>query len=212
VTRVSPGVVSMLVATAPIMTLVLSRVVLRTQMLGSQTLGVLLGALGVGLIVSPYGPGSGTELAGALLVVGGAMCWATGLVLTRRMPGALGGGRFVAWQLVAGLPLLWPLAIITEGIDITWTLAFVGGVVYSGAIAKGLASVLQYRVVRSGSPIHSSVSAFLVPGVGVVSSWVLLDEPVAPIQLAGGLLVVGAAFVVMRSRADSLVTARPESA
>lgn len=206
VQRVNPGIVAMLVAAAPLTTLILERVVLRIRLSRLQVLGVVVGLVGVAMIVSPFRSEGASQLSGVVFVVGGAMCWATGLILTRRLPGVHGGGRFVAWQFVVGVPILWLLAVVTEGARINWTMGFVLAVVFSGAISKGLASVLQYRTVRYSSPLHSSLSAFLVPAVGVASSYLILGETVEPIQVVGGVVVGVAVSMVIQARAGSVVS------
>lgn len=196
VERVNPGVVAMLLASTPIITLALERLILRLRITVVQSLGMVLGLGGVALIISPLRSAASSELLGIAFLFSGSLCWATGLILTRRLPGVRGNGRFVVWQFLLGLPVLYVLAIAGEGLAVTWTVAYVAAITYSGALSKGVGSVLQFRTVRLTSPLYSSLAAFLVPAVGVVSSFVILGERVLFIQLVGGL-VVGAAVTLV---------------
>jgi drug/metabolite transporter (DMT)-like permease len=65
--------------------------------------------------------------------------------------------------------------------------------------AKGLASFLQFRVVRVSSPLHSSLAAFMVPGIATISTYVILGETVAGIQLVGMAVIALAVGTVIHT-------------
>ncbi len=210
VQRVNPAVSAMLVTTAPIVTLLLERVVFARSLVGRSMTGVALGIAGVGLVVSPLGDGGVSQVIGILSLFGASTAWAVGLILTRRMPGVFGGGRFVLWQMLAGLPVLYVLAIVVERLAVDWSWSFVLAAAYSGVFAKGMASFIQFRVVRQSSPLQSSLSAFLVPAVATVSSYVILGDRVAPVQIAGMLVIgLGVAAVVSTGRWQGAVEPPP---
>lgn len=197
VQRVNPAVAAMVVASAPISTLLLEWVVLHDRLSGLSIVGVVVGVIGVGLVVSPLGGDGASELVGVIMLIGASTAWAVGLILTRVLPGVVGGGRFVIWQMAFGLPVLYTLAFVLEGATIEWSWPFVIAAGYSGIFAKGTASFLQFRTVRLSSPLHSSLSAFIVPVVGTASAFVLLGQTVAPIQLVGALVISIAVGIVI---------------
>lgn len=198
VQRVNPAVAAMLAATAPISTVILERVVFRHKVGFRALMGVALGIIGVAFVVSPLGGGGSSEIIGVVSLIGASFAWAVGLILTNRLPGVVGGGRFVLWQMVTGLPILYLLAFVTEGLEIEWTWAFLGAAGYSGVFAKGAASFLQFRTIRLSSPLHSSMAAFMVPAVATISAYVVLDETVLAIQLIGTALIASSVGVIIR--------------
>lgn len=197
VERVDPAVASMLVATAPISTLLLERIVFRARFTRLSLVGVALGVGGVALVVAPLGSGGASEVVGVVVLIGASTAWAVGLILTRRLPGVVGRGRFVIWQMLAGLPVLYTLAFIIEGVQIEWTWAFLAAAAYSGVFAKGTASFLQFKTVRLSSPLHSSLAAFMVPAVATISAFILLDQTVLPVQIVGTLFIGAAVGIVI---------------
>jgi drug/metabolite transporter (DMT)-like permease len=201
VERVNPALAAMLLAGTPLITLLVDTLLLSRKRLGlGQSIGVGLGILGVGLVVAPLGDGDSSELLGVVFLFLATICWSAGLILTRRLSGVGGDGRFVFWQFLTGLPILVTLALILEGWRATWTTSLVLALLYSGALSKGLASVLQFRTVRRSTPLHSSLAAFLVPAVALLSTEILLDEPILLIQVFGGL-TIGAAVTLVLMRA-----------
>lgn len=210
VQRVNPAVAAMLVTTAPISTLVLERVVFGHHIGWLRLVGIALGVVGVGLVVAPLGEGGASEVVGIIVLIAASFSWAVGLILTRRLRGVVGGGRFVIWQMAAGLPVLYVLAVAIEGFSIDWSWPFLLATAYSGMFAKGLASFLQFRVVRVSSPLHSSLAAFMVPGIATISTYVILGETVAGIQLVGMAVIALAVGTVIRThdRSSSVLDAK----
>ena len=218
VQRVNPAVAAMIVTTAPILTLLLERIAFKKALRPLKVFGVLLGFIGVAFVVFPIGGEGSSDIIGIAVLLGASLSWAIGLILTRRMRGVAGSGRFVIWQMVFALPVLYALAIGVEGMTIDWTWSFVLAVGYSGALAKGTASFLQFRTVRSGSPLESSLAAFMVPAVATVSSYLILGDTVSAMQLAGMAMIAIAAGTVIGSEGDGRVSgtrtslpARPSS-
>jgi drug/metabolite transporter (DMT)-like permease len=204
VQRVNPAVAAMIVTTAPISTLILERIVFKRRLEPLKVFGVGLGFVGVGFVVVPLGGEGASEIIGIAVLIGASFAWAVGLILTRRLRGVIGGGRFVIWQMVAALPVLYTLAFIVEGFRIEWTWSYVAAVGYSGAFAKGIASFLQFRTVRVGSPLQSSLAAFMVPAVATISTYVILRETVMAVQIIGmALIAVAVGIVIGTHRQDS---------
>ena len=199
VQRVNPAVAAMLVTTAPISTLLLERVVFGRHIGWQRLIGIALGVAGVGFVVAPLGEGGASEVVGIVVLIAASFSWAVGLILTRRLRGVVGGGRFVIWQMAAGLPVLYVLALAIEGFHVDWSWSFLLAAAYSGMFAKGLASFLQFRVVRVSSPLHSSLAAFMVPGIATISTYVILGETVAGIQLVGMAVIALAVGTVIRT-------------
>ncbi len=199
VERVNPAVAAMLAATTPIATLILERFVYRTRVDIRNLIAVAIGIGGVAFVVAPLGGEGTSEIIGVIVLIGASFTWATGLILTRRLRGVVGGGRFVIWQMAAALPVLFTLAFIIEGLKIEWTWAFLLGAGYSGVFAKGIASLLQFRTVRLSSPLFSSLAAFMVPVVATISTYLFLDETVLGVQLFGAALIAISVCVVIGS-------------
>lgn len=83
-------------------------------------------------------------------------------------------------------------AFVLAGIGTTW-------------LGRGTA----LRAIRLIGPTRQSGFLISAPIFTAIGGWTLLDEPVSPLQLAGGLLVLGGLAVLVRSKvaAEPLATA-----
>ncbi len=94
-----------------------------------------------------------------------------------------------AWELVTSPPASFPPEAIVA-------------IVYSGALAAGIANVMVFFAIRLIGPTRVTATQFLVPAGAVVLGAVFLAEPIGPAQVAGGAVIV---FGVWLTRRRSLV-------
>lgn len=137
---------------------------------------------------------SGTALVPLLLTLVAAACWGAGNIITKRA-GKIDMLAFVAWSsLVPPIPLLL-VSLLTEGVAADWAALshpswlLAGTIAFSGyastIVGYGLWSLLLTRYPAS------TVAPFslLVPVVGVVSSVLLLHEPLSPLEAIGSAVI-----------------------
>lgn len=199
VERVSAGLAALIVGLSPLVTLLLIRLTNRERISFVQLGGMALGVLGVAVVALSTEERTAAQLTGVLSLLAAALSWAVGLLLTKRLTVGDAPLAFVTWQLGLGVPPLFVLAIVLEGLDARWGWAYAFAVLWSGALSKGAGSVLQYLTTGWSSPIHSSLTAFLVPVVAVVLAALLVDEPIVLAHGIGAALVSLAVTLVRRS-------------
>lgn len=73
----------------------------------------------------------------------------------------------------------------------TWGLLFIGG-----GLGAGVASALFLAGIRLLGGVRAGILGLFEPVVGVILAAVVLAEAVAPVQIAGGVLVIAAAVVL----------------
>ena len=203
VARVSAGVAALIVSLAPVITLTLSGLLARRRIEPQQLLGMGLGAVGVTLVTLSTEERTVTELVGILSLLTAAVSWAVGLLLTKRLTVGESPLAFVTWQLALGAPVLFAIALVVEGLEASWGPAYLVAIVWSGALSKGIGSVLQYKTTGWSSPIHASLAAFLVPVVAVALAALLVDEPIVPAHGVGAFCVgIGVAIVRRTGRGE----------
>lgn len=168
-------------------------------------IGVLIGLLGMLLLLRPD-PGalrSSSWLPQLALVLAGA-AWALGSVYARyqklypntAVAGAqemmAGGGALLLASLLRGE---WhgftPGAVTAQG----W-LAFAYLTVFGSMVAFSAFSWL----VGNTTPARVSTTAYVNPAVAVVLGWLVLGEPLQPVTLAGGALILCAVLVMTLRR------------
>jgi drug/metabolite transporter (DMT)-like permease len=199
VQRVSAGLAALIVALSPVVTILLLRVTTREPVTRRQVGGMCLGLLGVAVVALSTEERTTAQLVGVLSLLASAWSWAVGLLLTKRLTVGDAPLAFVTWQLGLGVPVLFLLAIVIEGLEVRWGWAYAFAVLWSGALSKGAGSILQYITTGWSSPLHSSLTAFLVPVVAVLLAAIVVDEPIVLAHGAGAALVALGVTAVRRS-------------
>lgn len=203
------GNASLLLATTPVWTVILSTLVGHERPNRWVVVGVLGTLLGITLVVLGRGDeislGSVT-LRGDLLMVAASMLWSTYTVGGYRLVARYGALRMTAWTLWIGTPCLvamgireliaTDLAAISTG---TWL-----GVVYAGLLSIGLAYLLWYRGVQRLGNSRTAVYSNLVPVAALTTAWLWLGEVPTPIQILG-------ATVILLGLTVARITQLPES-
>ncbi len=163
-----------------------------------KLVGFLLGVAGVALIVNlgPVELTTGVMLAVGLGVVGAAS-WAYAGVQIKERTGSLPSLGLAAGSTAVAALLKAPPWVNAP--PATWTLQAAIYLVVLGAVCSGGAYLAFFSLIRDIGPSRTMVLGYLVPVLGVAWGWLLLDETVTPGMVAGGLLVLGAMALILRS-------------
>ena len=189
------GNASLLLATTPVWTVILSSAVGHER----PGLWVLAGVLGtfLGMFLVIAGRGDALEfgsvsLRGDLLVVVAAILWSIYTVGSRRPVGHYGALRMTAWTLWVGTPFLVVLgtpSLLRTDFSAVSLGAWLG-VAYSGLMAIGIAYLLWYRGVRRLGNSRTAVYSNLVPVAALITAWIWLGEVPTPPQIAGAAVIL----------------------
>lgn len=178
----------------------------RPSRLAGVGLGVAL--VGLAVVANPTGNIASNRLVGDALFVGAACSWAVYTLAGRSAIGRFGSVNANVYATAAGSLMLLPLSFLGGG----WSAAVHapasawGGVAYLSVGGTVLGFVLFYEGVRMIGAARASSFALLVPIFGVVSSVLVLGEPVHPSLAVGGAIVLTGLWVAesARSRAAAL--------
>jgi len=120
----------------------------------------------------------------------------------------------IPWQLGGAFALLTVIALAREGVPhIDWTpeLGFV--VAYQGVLATGVAFWAQITILRNMAAVSANLTLMTVPVVGVVSSVILVAEPMTLPLLAGlALIIAGVAINVLSDGFEAAEVLPPDGA
>jgi drug/metabolite transporter (DMT)-like permease len=162
-------------------------------------LGVALQLVGVGAVVLGTSGRAGVAggratLAGSLLLLGAALCWAFYAVLLKRYTERVHPLQMSAWTMAGGVLLLGAFAtpawLATEWRAVP--LAGWGAVVYSGIGALVIAYLFYYRGVRVLGPTRTAMFSNLQPLIALTVAYFTLGETPTVWQLAGaGSIMTG---------------------
>jgi drug/metabolite transporter (DMT)-like permease len=188
--------------TMPLWASLLSVWVFHARPSGRQIAALLLGmAALVLLMVKDFGA-LGAAPTGALLMLGAALSWAIGTVLVKKFAwDPLAITALTGWQqLIGGVPIVigwWLLEPVPDLGALSLPAAL--GLAYAVFVAMIFCQTAFFKLL-SLLPAHvAAISVLPVPVVGVVSSAMLLAEPVGGAEIVALILVVGGLTLLVRA-------------
>lgn len=194
------GTTALIINIGPILIAVLAGSYLREGFPRGLVTGLAIAMVGVIIIAVTTSTGR-YSVTGVLLALGAAGLYAVGVLLQKQ-----------ALTDVAPLTCTWLgcLAGAVVCLPFTPTLihdvpaapaAATAGIVYMGVFPTAIAFATWAYALKHTSAGRLSASSYLVPGLAVVLSWLLLAEVPTPLALAGGVLcLVGVAITRLPAR------------
>lgn len=179
-----------------------------------QVLGGSVALLGVGVVA--FERGGSAPLGPLLLIVGAALGWASANIIVKRI-GRVDMLAMMVWGSLATTPPLLVLSLVVEGPVALAALthpgwAAIGSVAFQAYPTTLLAFALWNRLLTRYPAATVTPFALLVPVAGILSTHLVLGEPLSFDVLAGSSLILsGIALSLRGGRAASTGTARPET-
>lgn len=194
----------LLAAIQPILTAVLSPIILREPITRTQWAGVGLGLAGLILVLWPKLAGvSSLALSAALapLIVNAvSMVSVTLGSFYQKKYIATGDLRTVSvLQYLGALVVTLPAAWLLEDMRIVWSAKAVATMAWA-VLALSIGAIgLLLMLIRRGAVARSAVLIYLVPPTVAIQAWAFFGETLLPVQLAGmALTVAGVALATRR--------------
>ncbi|MFW2367521.1 MAG: DMT family transporter [Desulforhopalus sp.] len=194
---------SLILATIPVVVLVLSTVMLGERLRRVNLFGIMLSLGGVAILV--FGEKKHTAFGGALfgdlLIVGAVLAASSYMVMTRRLGNSLSSLHITGIQIIFGALLFFP-AFLWDLPKLNWQevstdslIALVGLTVFAT-----ICGFLCYNYALTKVPAaRASVSLNTIPLVTAFGAWVILGESLTTLQLIGAAVVLIAIFLANHS-------------
>jgi drug/metabolite transporter (DMT)-like permease len=205
---------SVLAATMPLWTVLLSRLFLAEAIDRRRQIGLGLGA--AGLLALGWPLVEAGELSWSmLLAIGAGLSWALGAILQKRFPADAPPLVIAAWQLAFAAVIISAGALVVEGLPrrlpvlaSTWT-AFI----YHVLVAQALATLIWVTMIGRLPAGIAAIGSLMVPGIGVVGAALILGEKPTLADWIGLALIVtaSASVIVARQRPAALLAATPRT-
>ena len=199
--HVPSGLVALVVSSVPLWLVVLESV--RPQ--GNRPrpitwLGVAVGLAGIAMLVGPGGMRGGIDPFSTIILVLGSLLWATGSLLSRRMPAPrsplvtaalqmLCGGL---WQLVAGLalgeaPRFHPASVTPAA----WI-----SVAYLSVFGSIVAFTAFMWLMRNTTPAKAGTYGYVNPIVALILGWAFAGERLTVRAGVAAVVIIGAVALI----------------
>ncbi len=180
---------------APVIVMVACPILFRERIAPRQLFAFIGSSAGLVLVINPGGLEGGAALKGVLFGLAAAALYATVILLNKGIRSVSGIDRTML-QFAAAAAVLLPYILLTNGIHLG-AMTAVGWLclLAVGAVHSALAYVLYFSSLRSLPGQEAAILSYIDPLVAVVISLAVLGEPVAPVQLIGGAMIL--AFTLM---------------
>ncbi|MGB7251169.1 MAG: DMT family transporter [Phormidesmis sp.] len=205
--HISASLASILIAAAPLFTVLLAVFILRDRMTLARGLGVVLGFAGVVVLVGPEVlRGLDLQGIGELAILGAALSYAVAGFAGRRFkafPSQLISTMTVTMGAVIIVPLTliveWPFTagpFIADGSLIEWRWSAFLAVAALGIFSTGLAYLLYFRLLAEAGVVNTSLVSFLVPLSALILGTVFLHERLDSAAIIGVALILSGLAVL----------------
>lgn len=208
--EIASGLTSVIVATTPLWTLLLSRAFVPGQRIGGlQIAGILFGIVGVGVLFGPEMlAGKRTTLFGMMLALLAAVSYgcagAWGARLRGVQPVVSTSCQLACSALV--------MTVVAVALDKPWTLPMPGWltvtvVLVLAVVSTALAYVVFYRVLAVSGGTNAMLVTLIMPPISIWLGILVLDETFT-VRYALGALIIAAGLVVIDGRLPRAVARR----
>lgn len=170
-------------------------------------LGLLLASIGVYLVISGRQGGfsfTASGLIGDLLTLCASVLWALYTLQAKPLLDKYSAITVTAYSMAAGSVLLLPIGL-HELLRQSWTAVSPQAWVafsFSAIVSAGIAFSLWYEGVSRIGVTRTIVYHYLVPFVAVVFAVLFLGEHITPVQITGGIAIIGGVATVQRVRPE----------
>jgi drug/metabolite transporter (DMT)-like permease len=195
---VSASLASVLVNTMPFFMVLFARAFLSESPTKGGIFGLLFGFGGAILIASPTGYSSAINPIGLVSILLAAATWASGSVLIKKT-GLVGPHApfCVAVQLTMSFVCLSGISLWQEGLtSIDLTTLGVASLLYGSIPGLAIPFLMWSEILRRGSAIKASATAYLVPLFAIACGFFFLGDRLTLQEMIGGLLIISGVGIV----------------
>lgn len=193
--HISAGRASLIIACTPLVITIFATIFLRERLTFLKASGVLLSLVGAVTVISNGHPDtllSGGFGPGEQAMLGCVLSWSAYSLIGRSVLGTLSPLTAVCYSSIIGTLLL-SLPAAREGLfsrlstisSLDWA-----SLSYLGVCGTALGFSLYYQGITRIGATRAGIFINLVPLFSILLSWLMLDESIKPIVLAGGVLVL----------------------
>jgi drug/metabolite transporter (DMT)-like permease len=193
--QVNSNIAAIINGAVPLFVVVIAAFALHDEPLTVNRLaGISIGYVGVVVLVSRglfEGQASGS-LSGELMLVGSTLAYAFGAVYARAKMRGVPPLVPALFQVAFAFVIVTVIALVKEQpFGPGWTGTALVAVAWLGILGSGLAYILNFRLLSRIGAGGTSVLAYLLPIVGIVSGFLLRAEPVDATLILGTVLILG---------------------
>jgi drug/metabolite transporter (DMT)-like permease len=188
---------AVLSATTPLFTLLIAAAVFRIDRLTKdRAIGLVIGFLGVAILTGrSILDVASTSGLGALALLGSSVCYGFSFAFARQYIRGDPASNVTAQSLMS-LLLITPFAILTGWVHTEHLHAGnIAAWLVLGAFGTGIAYIFYYALISEIGATPASLVTYIIPVVGLILGWLVLDERLGLNGIVGMILIVAGVAV-----------------
>ena len=194
---------ALIFTSVPMWTALMGRFLIYEKLTQQAWTGLSVAFVGTVVVTTANGvSGEVQYLVGNIIILLGALAWSYGTVVSRPVMQTISPLTLSAIASVSMLPVHYLLAwnVLGEGVAALSGFKAWSTLLYSGVFSTGFALAMWNYGVRHTGAAHASVYQNLLPLVAMISAFLIRGETVTPIQIIGGILIIGGLVLMRRGR------------
>jgi len=202
--HIDSGTASVLNSTVPIFTAVFAAALLEEEHFTAARLGGLVLAMSGILVLTGDDVLHITDASvlGQMAVIAAAACYGIAAVLARTLLKSQDPVGLSILQLCMGTLLVIPILFVISGTpDYSLSLEAALSLVALGVFGTGFAYIVFLWLIETIGSVRASLVTYIVPVMGLLLGWLVLDESIGLNTVLGALLIVAGVASVMRGQA-----------
>ena len=181
---------------APVIMVILANRFLNEKLTTVRIISILAALMGMVCIVGiDLSAVSASDLTGFSFALGAAVLYATVITLNKFLKNISGiESTFV--QLLFAAISLFPYVMMTDGFSLTGiSSTAIGLILFVGIFHTGISYTIYFTVVRKISNQTVAAYSYIDPVSAILMSTLFFHESMTPLQILGGVLILGATMV-----------------
>lgn len=177
---------------APVIVTLLCPLIFKEKMRAKQIVCFIMSTVGLVLVIGIGDlSGGGGDLYGILFGLGAAIFYACVILLNKAITNVSGIPR-TFMQFVSSVIILVPYVAMTGGVHLGelsgtgWVFLLIVGLVHTG-----ITYCMYFSSLKDLTGQQASILSYIDPLVAVICSVTVLKEEISPMQIFGGLLILG---------------------
>ena len=189
---------SLIVSVVPVITIILDILFFHSKLTLMKLLGVILALAGSYLAVTGNGQvslGSGHFLGNALMI-GAMLSWAFFTLVNKSLQKKYSGLFLTTYETIFGTIGFIPLSLLEHNQWKWFSLTAFGNIIFLAVLCSFAGYLLYTYALKHLDVTLTTIYLNLIPVVGVISGYLILQERVLPVQLIGGLITLAAIVAI----------------
>lgn len=195
------SLVTIVLAFVPALSIVIDKALFKKRATKKMAAGILLSVIGIALVIGvDWQILFQGRIIGYLMAFGAVITWNLYNFLTASLHDRYESATLTLNQIICSLLLVWPYALTHLPYGGSVTPGVVGGILYLGILSTGIGFIIFVRSLHILGPTVTAIFSNFLPVTTTLFGWLILKETILPVQMAGGVIVIAAGYIVIKEK------------